>query len=72
MNADIYRTRAANAFLLVPQGSTLEHVPQEILIRVGPLAVFLNTRDLSEPLLRRDASEIKFELASQGFSVRLA
>jgi len=71
MCADIYRTQTANTFLLVPRGAALDTVPAEILTGLGR-AVFLNTRDVSDPLLRPDASEINSDLASRGFSVRKA
>ena len=69
MCADIYRTNKSNTFLLVPRGANLGVVPDEILTDLGQ-PEFLNTRDLSEPLLRPDAAEINSELVSQGFSVR--
>jgi uncharacterized protein YcgL (UPF0745 family) len=71
MCADIYRTQTANTFLLVPRGAALDTVPDEILTGLGR-AVLLNTRDVSDPLLRADASEINSDLASHGFSVRTA
>ena len=69
MCADIYRTNKSNTFLLVPRGANLGVVPDEILTDLGQ-PEFLNTRDLSEPLLRPDVAEINCELESQGFSVR--
>ena len=71
MRADIYRTKRSDTFLLVPQGADVRVVPREILTDSGQ-PVFLSTRDLNDPLLRPDISEINSELASQGFSVRQA
>ncbi len=68
MIADIYRTRRAKTFLLLPRGTTLGGVPREILDGLGP-AEFLNTRDLTDPLLSIDTTQSKSELGSQGFSV---
>jgi uncharacterized protein YcgL (UPF0745 family) len=68
MCADIYRTRKANIFLLVPRGATLGMVPQIVLEGLGH-PVFLNTRDLDDPLLSVDTTGIDSELASNGFAV---
>src|SRR5579859_588446 len=65
MCVDIYRTKRSNTFLLVPRGANLSVVPHEILTSLGQL-VCLSTRDLSEPLLRPDSTEINSELANQG------
>ena len=69
MCADIYRTRDVNTFLLVPRGAAFDSVPKELMARLGP-PVFLNTRELNDPLLGADMAVLNSELASQGFTVR--
>ena len=69
MCADIYRTGAANTFLLVPLGAPLSAVPKEVLEVLGP-CVFLKSRELDDPLLSVDTTGINNELESQGFSIR--
>jgi uncharacterized protein YcgL (UPF0745 family) len=69
MCADIYRTRDANTFLLVPRGAAFDSVPKELLARLGP-PEFLNTRELNDPLLGIDSAVLNAELERQGFSVR--
>ena len=66
--ADIYRTRSARTFLILPQAATSSAVPMEILEGLGP-AVFFKTCDLADPLLSIDATGFLIELASRGFSV---
>jgi hypothetical protein len=68
MLADVYRTGARDMFLLVPRGATLKGVPEEVLVECGD-PVFLNTRDISDPLLGVDGTAIGSELTSQGFSI---
>jgi uncharacterized protein YcgL (UPF0745 family) len=69
MCADIYRTATANTFLLVPRGAALDTVPAEVLKDIGhPL--FLNTRELCDPLLSVDTTLLQSQLSAQGFAVR--
>jgi uncharacterized protein YcgL (UPF0745 family) len=69
MCADIYRAGAANTFLLVPAGTSLNAVPKQVLNGLGH-CVFLKSRELDDPLLSVDTTGINGELVSQGFSVR--
>ena len=69
MVADIYRTHRRKTFLLVPRGATIGDVPQEVLAALGH-PIFLNTRNLDDPLLQVDTSDINSELSIQGYSVR--
>lgn len=68
MIADIYRTRSAKTFLLVPRGAQLHGVPRHILDGLRP-ALFFKTRDLTEPLLSIDITRSMSDLRAQGFSV---
>ena len=70
MCADIYRTQNANTFLLVPRGSALDGVPQSVLQALGH-PVFMSSRDLSDPLLSVDTTQISLDITNQGFSVRM-
>ena len=69
MFADIYRTSKRKTFLLVPRGATIGDVPKEVLAALGHL-IFLNTRNLDDPLLGVDTSGINSDLSIQGYSVR--
>ncbi len=68
MIADIYRTRRTNTFILVPSGSTLAGVREEVISELGD-ATFLNTRNLKDTSLGIDAQGIISALKTQGFSV---
>lgn len=67
--ADVYRTRKANTFLLVPRGVALSAVPREVLQGLG-YPVFMSSREMDDPLLSVDTTGINSELSSQGFSIR--
>ena len=69
MIADVYRTRRANVFLLVPTGVSLAGVPRQTFSELGH-PTFLSTRELDDPLLVVDTLGINSELAAQGYSVR--
>lgn len=69
MFADIYRTKQRKTFLLLPRGATIGDVPKAVLAALGRL-IFLNTRDLDDPLLGVDTNDINSELSIQGYSVR--
>jgi len=69
MFADIYRTSRRKTFLLVPRGATIRDVPKAVLAALGYL-IFLNTRNLEDPLLGVDTSAINSDLSIQGYSVR--
>jgi uncharacterized protein YcgL (UPF0745 family) len=69
MFADIYRTCRSKTFLLVPRGAPIEKVPQDVLAALGSV-VFLNTRNVNDPLLNVDTIAINSDLSLQGYSVR--
>jgi hypothetical protein len=56
-------------FLLVPRCATAGDVPKPVLAALGRL-IFLNTRNLDDPLLGVDARGINADLSIQGYSVR--
>jgi len=69
MKADIYKTKAENTYLFLPQGNPFSPLPQAVLDQCGSLQ-FFKTVELGSKMIGADPDAIQADFQKQGYSIR--
>jgi uncharacterized protein YcgL (UPF0745 family) len=70
MKADVYKTNQNFTFLIVPAGSQVECVPQQVIHSLGSLRLFKTIELDVSSMVGANPAEVRTDLERQGYSIR--